>query len=187
VDNRSSWATWIKSGAHNFQLRISRKPSEKLTGDSGYKIIFGSAPYLASGKVNGDTTKLPLYWGTTMFYQNLIWSAQLKDSSGYPVDGATVVLDLVKDDRSAANSDLIEIMTDKTGMAQGYSTIEKCFGRHKSSPFITYNGNFNYRWIVEYNTGSWVMYVKGNKASGIGSRSTVTISTAHICNQIMQR
>ena len=165
------------------QVRISKKPSALFVAGDIYKLEFGSAPYYADSRVQGDTGDLRHYWATTQAYRVLNWSVRLRDSTGQPLEGATATLILDK----GADEKRYDLITDSTGNAAQALELGRCYGQLKSDPFWTSSGKYRYQWEVEYNLGHWSIQVQDKEDSGVGGYNVPNVSFAQICYQNMLR
>ncbi|MBV7545045.1 hypothetical protein KW849_01815 [Pseudomonas sp. PDM26] len=163
------------------QVRISKKLSAPFVAGDIYKLEFGSAPYYADSRVQGDTGDLRHYWATTQAYRVLNWSVRLRDSTGQPLEGATATLILNK----GADDEKFALITDSTGSAAQALELGRCYGQLKSDPFWTSSGKYRYQWEVEYNLGHWSIQVQDKEDSGVGGYNVPNVSFAQICYQQM--
>ncbi|CAI8875274.1 DUF4198 domain-containing protein [Pseudomonas sp. IT-196MI5] len=163
------------------QVRISKKPSAPFVAGDIYKLEFGSAPYYADSRVQGDTGDLRHYWATTQAYRVLNWSVRLRDSTGQPLEGATATLILNKGTGDRRH----DLITDNTGSAAQALELGGCYGQLKSDPFWTSSGKYRYKWEAEYNLGHWSIQVQDKEDSGVGGYNVPNVSFAQICYQQM--
>lgn len=167
------------------QVRISKMPSAPFVAGDIYDLEFGSAPYYADSRVQGDTGDLRHYWATTQAYRVLNWSVRLRDSTGQPLEGATATLILNKG--AGADDERFDLITDSTGSAAQALELGRCYGQLKSDPFWTSSGKYRYKWEVEYNLGYWLIQVQRKEDSGVGGYNVRNVSFAQICYQNMLR
>lgn len=154
-------------------MRVSRANGVPVPPERRFHIEFGSAPFTSHTSVSGDADQFAIYFSTHKFMREVQWAAGIEDSTGHPVEGATVEF-LMK---METGSDVVSQRT--TGPSGGITEVVKlqdCFGTNTSKPFVGVY-DFKTRWEVSYNTGHWYISVRGNKSTGVSP-----VPLAHICS-----
>lgn len=171
-------------------IRVRQRSSVSYN-NSYYQMSFGSLIDDISNVEVGTTENLirmaagstsPYY--VTQVHNVLNWSAKIKDSAGYPMQGVQVVLHYQTEDIS--NKTSVQY-TNSAGIASASLTLPDCTGNRFVThyhPFSPYVGN----WNTEYDAGAWLIEVpkaRGNSLffGGYEEVGVSVVTMAHICKQ----
>lgn len=197
--NSSSWVELTPGVEYKFSslsiddyayIRVRQRSSAPYS-NSYYQLSFGSLIDDISN-VEVDTTEnliLMALGSTSPFYVTqahnvLNWSAKIKDSAGYPIQGVQVVFHYQTEDIPAQTS---VQYTNSSGIASASLTLPDCTGNRSVThyhSFSPYAGN----WKTEYDAGAWLIEVpkaRGNSLffGGYEEVGVSTVTMAHICKQ----
>jgi hypothetical protein len=178
------------SSGDNVYVRV-RQRSGVTYNSASYGLSFGSLIDEISN-ISADTTEnlirmasgttTPYY--TTQVHNELNWSAKIKDSAGYPMEGVRVEFNYGTEDISTLKS--IQY-TNASGVASASLTLPDCTGNNSVvhyHSFDPYKGN----WETEYDAGAWLIEVpqaRGNSEffGGYEEVGVSAVNMAHICDQ----
>jgi hypothetical protein len=146
------------------QIRISHPTEVPLQPDKHIHIDFGSAPYAHNIIIETEGPTTGTYFSTRTFRNRIIWATNIRDSTGYYLEGATVDFIINTDEQNPSTSVKSQRVTTTGGIVQ-YVDFPRCTGRHMTAPFRG-NGSKT-KWKATYNTGHWYVSVRGNSTTGI--------------------
>ena len=165
------------------EIRVSKHPTHPPSVDGKFQFEFGSAPYLTNHLVSGDASYLQVYLAAHKSFTHLSWSGLVKDSTGHPVEGATIIFEINKNKKLGNYTQIHRELSDSNGTFSSKSDVGKCSGTVTSPPFRTHP-EASFMYTVSYNPGYWHMYIRGNENSGVGSKESGDfVSFAHVCSR----
>jgi hypothetical protein len=120
----------------------------------------------------------------TQIHNELNWSAKIKDSAGYPMDGVRVEFKYETEDISTHTS---VQYTNALGIASTSSTLPDCTGYNSVVHYHAFSPSQGY-WKTEYDAGAWIIEVpqaRGNSEffGGYEEVGVSPVNMAHICKQ----
>ncbi|MFJ3484149.1 hypothetical protein ACIPL1_12320 [Pseudomonas sp. NPDC090202] len=157
-------------------MRISRAGGIVLPPGQRFHVEFGSAPFTSHTRVSGDADQFAIYFSTHKFRHQVEWVAVIQDSTGHPVEGATVEFSMTMDHLGASPTVISKRTTGPSGGLAETLKLNDCQGTKTSQPFVGVY-DFKTKWQVSYNTGHWHISVQGNKSTGVRP-----VPLAHICS-----
>lgn len=121
---------------------------------------------------------------TTQIHNELNWSAKIKDSAGYPMDGVRVEFKYETEDISTHTS---VQYTNALGIASTSLTLPDCTGNNSVVHYHAFSPSQGY-WKTEYDAGAWIIEVpqaRGNSEffGGYEEVGVSPVNMAHICKQ----
>jgi len=168
------------------QLKVSNNPMYAFNKGEPYTIDFGSEPHRLDYTVSGDAPQIPIGYAYTRAYKFINWSVQLNDSTGYPLEGGTVIIEFTPSNGTQVFFHKHKLVTDQSGRATGTIPLGSCYGT-QTKKHTEYSGKYLYRWEVSYNSGIWTLYPRAKENAEIESKRGHQLSYSHICDQRMIR
>lgn len=157
-------------------IKISKASGIPLPPDRRFHVEFGSAPFSRNARVTGDANEFSIYFSTHKFMHQVEWATSIEDSTGHPVEGATVEFSMAMDHQSSSPGVISKRTTGPSGGIVETIKLKDCYGTKTSDPFVGVY-DFKTKWQVSYNTGHWRISVQGNKPTGVSP-----VPLAHICS-----
>ncbi|NBB12464.1 hypothetical protein [Pseudomonas sp. SLFW] len=157
-------------------VRVAKASGIALPPGRKFHIEFGSAPFTRHTRVSGDAEQFSIFFSTPKFMRQVDWGASIEDSTGHPVEGATVEFTMAIEHEGSTPSVISKRTTGLSGGISETIKLKDCHGTKISDPFVGVY-DFKTKWQVSYNTGHWHISVQGNKQTGVSP-----VPFAHICS-----
>lgn len=166
------------------------RSTDNIEQDQSYVIAMGSFPELKNSvlKGTGNNSMVPLAEGSRILgaqtYSGMTFKAYFTDSSGVPLEGGRVPLNIFLTEKSINPSLIKEAFSDASGSAEISFDIGKCYGGQKNSKRNAAEAPALF-WNSQYNVGGWFAY-----DGVIGDQSLKTFAKhiygiAHVCSRTL--
>jgi len=156
------------------KIRISHPTRVPIQPNRHFHLDFGSAPYAHDIRIETEGPTTGTYFSTKTFRNRILLLANIRDSKGHYLEGATVNFVINPDEQNPSSSVNSQSVTTTGGVVQ-YVDFPRCIGRHTTAPFQ--ESGSKTKWRVTYNTGHWYVSVRGNPNTGISPVSITQICT----------
>lgn len=160
------------------QVRVSKAIADVVNNTFHFRM--GSAPYRASAdEITTDAQHLMHFFNVFQAFRTVNWSIALKDSKGYPVEGATNVLSVdLKLEKK------VEIITDASGRGSATLVLPECVGGTTDSPVYQRKmGPYQYRWKLIYNQHRLTTKIEDNPLTPHWQEGMINNTFGHICKE----
>jgi hypothetical protein len=161
------------------KLRISHPRDLPFQPNNFFHIDFGSAPYAHDLRIETRGPRTGTYFSTTTFRDQIMWAGNIRDSTDFYLEGATVNFILQPDSLDPSNTTFSQWVTTNGGIATYLDFRKSCSGRYSTNTFTGVYDNIR-KWRASYNTGHWYVTVRGNPNTGISPVPITQICTIDI-------
>lgn len=174
----------------NFRVRAN--PNVATNPSNTYNLQAGSVASIRKRTVSGEDNVIRIPGSaydnpylTVQAYNKITWSAELEDSTGAPVAGATVRLRLVKNWRQGRGSAVnYDITTGPDGKASRVIDLGNCDPNEYPVRHTDYDRGYRNLWESDFERGEWqVVSPLGVNSSNEQTTNALWGAIGHICYQ----